>query len=72
MGPLVWMVYQLQQGNEIDSEVAKGAIKSSLNLLGNASAHFNMEHRKAVMKHLNKDLKPLVESEFPSTADALW
>ena len=59
MGPLVWMLDQFQQGNEIDPKVGKGAIKSSLNLLGNASAHFNVERRKAIMKHLNKDLKPM-------------
>ena len=65
MGPLVWLLDQFQQGNEIDPKVGKGAIKSSLNLLGNASAHFNVEQRKAIMKHLNKDLKPMAEGEFP-------
>ena len=38
---------------------------SRLSLLGNASAHFNVERRKALMKDLNRDLKPLAEGEFP-------
>ena len=66
------MMEQFQQGNKFDPKVGKGAIKSSLNLLGNASAHFNMECRKAVMKHLNRDLRPLAESEFPSRGDKLF
>ena len=71
MGPLVWMLYQFQQGNEVDPKVGKGAIKSSLNLLGNASAHFSVERRKAIMKHLKKDLKPMAENEFSEVPNSL-
>ena len=72
MGPLIWMLDQFQQGNEIDPKVGKGAIRSSLCLLGNASAHFNVERRKALMKHLNKDLRPLAEGEFPDKGANLF
>ena len=43
-----------------------------VNLLGNASAHFNVERRKALMEHLNKDLKPLAEGEFPDKGANLF
>ena len=64
LGPLIWMLDQFQQ---IDPKVGKRAIRSNLSLLGNALAHFNVERRKALMKHLNRDLRPLAEGEFPDT-----
>ncbi len=42
----------------------EGLVKCSLALQGNASAHFNVERRKSILKHLKKDLKPLAEAEF--------
>ena len=47
-------------------------INSSLSLLGNASAHFNVERRKALMKHLNRDLRLLPEGEFPCRGDKIF
>ena len=47
-------------------------VKASLSLLGNAATHFSTESRKAVMKHLNKDLKPLAEAELPKRGAFLF
>jgi len=40
--------------NEADEKSAKEALDTALQLLGNASIHFNMERRKDMMKHLTK------------------
>ena len=65
MGPMIWLLDQLDQGKVIDPKPGEGAIKASISLLSNASAHFNLERRKALIKHLNRDLQPLAEGEFP-------
>ena len=67
--PLVWGLHERSQGKEVDME---GVVKCSLALLGNASAHFNVERRKSVLKHLNKDLEPLAEAEFPDRGAYLF
>ena len=51
---------------------ARSAIHSSLLLMGNASAHFNVERTKAIMKHLNTDTKLLAEAEFPDGSPYLF
>ena len=43
-----------------------GEVQANLSLLGNASSHFSVEHRQAVIKHLNKDLRPLADADFPN------
>ena len=43
-----------------------------MSLLGNASAHFNVERRKAIMKHLNASIKHLAEADFPDRPIPLW
>ena len=48
------------------------AVRASLQLLGNASAHFNVERQKEVMKHLNNDIKFLAETEFPQSGPYLF
>ena len=52
-------------GGGADSTKAKEAVEVSIALLGNAAIHFSMECRKSVMKHMNKDLRPLCERKFP-------
>ena len=49
----------------MDSSKAKDTVEESKALLGNATAHFTVEHRKSVMKHMNKDPCPLCEGKFP-------
>ena len=47
-------------------------MEASIALLGNAAAHFSMERRKSVMKHMNKDLRPLCEGKFPKRGPHLF
>ena len=68
-GPLVWMLNERSQGREVDVDLV---CKSTLALLGNASAHFNVERRRSLLKHLNKDLRPLAEAEFPERGAYLF
>lgn len=58
----MWLLNERAQGKEVDVD---SVAKASLSLLGNASSHFNVERRRAVLKYLNKDLKPLAEAQFP-------
>ena len=71
MGPLTWLCDKMHQGS-VAEESIRNAIHSSISLLGNASAHFNVERRKAIMKHLNADIKHLAEAEFPDRGPYLF
>jgi len=72
MGPLAFLQEQIDKKAQIDSDTLKSAVKSSLTLLGNAAAHFSVERRKCIMKHLNSDLKPLAETHFPERGPHLF
>ena len=63
---------RLSKGEPIDQATLKAAVKSGVSLLGNATAHFSTERRKCVMKHLNSDLKPLAEGQFPDRGAYLF
>ena len=71
-GPLVFIQDRLSKGEPIDQATLKAAVKSGVSLLGNATAHFSTERRKCVMKHLNSDLKPLAEGQFPDRGAYLF
>ena len=71
MGPIVWLWNQMQQGG-VEEDCARKALQASLLLLGNASSHFNVERRKAIMKHLNADIRHLAEAEFPDSGPYLF
>ena len=71
-GPLVFIQDRLSKGEQIDKATLKAAVKSGVSLLGNATAHFSTERRKCVMKHLNSDLKPLAEGQFPDRGAYLF
>ena len=71
MGPLTWLCDKMHQGSVSEDNV-RNAIHSSTSLLGNASAHFNVQRRKAIMKHLNADIKHLAEAEFPDKGPYLF
>ena len=47
-------------------------LEAAISLTGNAAAHLSVEQRKALMKHLNKDLKPLAEGDFPHRGPLLF
>ena len=72
MGPLIFLYEQLHKNEPLDSDTLKAAVKCSLSLMANASAHFSTERRKCIMKHLNNDLKPLAEGQFPDRGPYLF
>ena len=69
---LLSMQEELAQGGEINPSVLASAVKTSISLLGNAVAHFNLERRKAIMKHLNRNLLPLAKGVFPDRGPWLF
>ena len=71
MGPITWLWDKMQDG-AVDEDSARSAIRSSLLLMGNATAHFNVERRKAIMKHLNTEIKFLAEADFPDRGPYLF
>ena len=71
IAPITWLLEQMEQG-PIEEETSKKAVRSSLQLLGNATVHFNVERRKEIMKHLNTDIKFLAETEFPQSGPYLF
>ena len=48
------------------------AVKASVVLLANASAHISVERRKGVMKYFNRDLKHLAEEQYPKYSPFLF
>ena len=56
----------------MDTDSARSAMQSRLLLMANASAHFNVERRKAIMKHLNTYIKFLAEAEFRDSGPYLF
>ena len=72
MGPLIFLYEQLQKNEPPDADTLKAAVKCSLSLMANASAHFTVERRKSIMKHLNNDLKPLAEAQYPERGPFLF
>ena len=71
-GPLTWLYEQLETAETVDRARAKLAVQSTLSLLGNSTAHFSLERRKAIMKHLNEEISPLVEEKFPNRGPYLF
>lgn len=67
LGPLIWLNENLE-----GSPKAKEAVTSAIALMGNASAHLSTERRKSIMKHLNKDLRPLCDGKFPDRGPYLF
>lgn len=64
IGPLTWLCDKMHQGS-VSDDSTRNAIHSSMSLLGNASAHFNVERRKAIMKHLNADIRSRIPRQRP-------
>jgi len=72
LGALLCLQEQLVEGKMSDPKQGRAAVKTSITLLGNAAAHFNLERRKSAMKHLNKDLQPLAKGSFPNRGPWLF
>ena len=48
-------------------------VQTSILLMGNASFHHSTERRRALLQHLNPQIKQLVEeSDFKNAAPAIW
>ena len=72
LGAITFLQEQLAEGTSPDLKKVRAAVKTSIALLGNAAAHFNLERRKSAMKHLNKDLQPLAKGKFPNRGPWLF
>jgi len=72
LGPLAWIHERLSAEEAADPVQIKEAAKAAIALLGNASAHMTNERRKSILKHLNKDLRPLSGSKFPNRGPFLF
>jgi hypothetical protein len=72
VGPLAIIQDHLDKEKPIYQTSLRMAVKAGVTLLGNAAAHFSTERRKCIVKHLNSDLKPLAESEFPDRGAHLF
>ena len=72
LGPITWLYEQVVAGDMVDPSKAKKAVEASIALLGNSAAHLSAERRKSLMKHLNKDLRPLCEGKFPNRGPYLF
>ena len=72
LGPIAWLHEQMLSEGGVDSSKAKEAAEASIALLRNAVTHFSVERRKSVMKHMNKDLRPLYERKFPNRGPHLF
>lgn len=71
MGPLLFLHEHLASESP-DLDRSRSAVKSSLSLLANAASHFSVERRNSIMKHLNSDLKPLAEGDYPDRGPLLF
>lgn len=71
LGPLLWLYDQRGEGHS-DPDKVREALSAAISLVGNAAACFSTERRKSVMKHLNKDLRPLCEGKFPDRGPHLF
>ena len=65
--PLTSIVEKADAG-EIDQAEAIQGIRAALVLMGNASQHHAIQRRKAILQHLNPQLKSLVKDEDFTTA----
>ena len=72
LGPLVVLYDHLERGDALSVEDIKAHVKVAISLMGNATAHINMERRKAVMSNMNEHVRPMAQGEFPDRGPALF
>ena len=72
LGPITRLHEEILADEAVNLTKAKEAVEAAIVLLGNATAHFSTERRKSMMKHLNKDLRPLCEGKFPNRGPYLF
>ena len=64
-GPLTFLLSEIQAGRPVPANKSLKAIQTALCCVGNAFAHLSVERRKCILQHLNKQLVPMSEEEYP-------
>ena len=72
LGAVAWLHDVLSKKEQLDRTQVVAAVQTALTLLGNAAAQISLERRKALMKHLNKDLRPLAGACYPKRSQWLF
>ena len=72
LGALAWLHDVLSKEEQVDCTQVVAAVQTALTLLGNAVAQISLERWKALMKHLNKDLRPLAGACYPKRRQWLF
>ena len=65
-GPLTYLLSELQAGKPVPADKALQAVQTALCCVGNTFAHLSVERRKGILQHLNKQLVPMAEEDFPN------
>jgi len=63
LGLLLDMLHRAKKGKFTARDLV-ASLEAAIKLAGNAAAHLSVERRKALMRHLNSDLRPLAEDDF--------
>ena len=71
LDPLLKALQQVRKGKCTAKELI-APLETAIKLSGNAAAHLSMERRRALMRHLNSDLKSLAEGDFPNRGPLLF
>ena len=64
IGPLIYLLRELQSGKGVPKEKAVQAIQTALCFTGNAFATLSTEQRRSILRQLNQQLVPMAEEEF--------
>ena len=72
LGAVAWLHDVLSKEEQVDRTQVVAAVQTALTLLGNAVARISLERRKVLMKHLNKDLRPLAGGCCPKRGQWLF
>ena len=63
LGPLLHVLHRAKKGKCTAKDLVP-PLETAIKLTGNAAAHLSVELRRALMKHLNSDLKSLADGDF--------
>lgn len=64
IGPLIYLLRELQSGKGVPKEKAVQAIQTALCFTGNTFATLSIERRRSILRQLNQQLTPMAEEEF--------
>ena len=71
LGPLLHVLHRVKKGKCTTKQLV-APVETAIRLTGNAAAHLSMEHRKALLKHLNSDLRSQAEGDFSDRGPLLF